>query len=89
MWLPGFIPKLDIRNLFPVQETAFPEATLESLSVAERLLPRAMEKLRQGTPLRIEYKSGKNPFAEKKHVLTESEQRAAHRARIRGRRLYG
>jgi GTP-binding protein len=43
----------------------------------------------QGTPLRIEFKSGKNPFAEKKHVLTESEQRAAHRARIRGRRLYG
>ncbi len=43
----------------------------------------------QGTPLRIEYKSGKNPFAEKKHVMTESEQRAAHRARIRGRRLYG
>jgi GTP-binding protein len=43
----------------------------------------------QGTPLRIEFKSGKNPFADKKHVLTESEQRAAHRARIRGRRLYG
>jgi GTP-binding protein len=43
----------------------------------------------QGTPLRIEYKSGKNPFADKKHVLTESEERAAHRARIRGRRLYG
>jgi len=43
----------------------------------------------QGTPLRIEYKTGKNPFSEKKHVLTESEQRAAHRARIRGRRLYG
>jgi GTP-binding protein len=43
----------------------------------------------QGTPLRIEFKSGKNPFADKKHVLTESEERAAHRARIRGRRLYG
>ncbi len=44
----------------------------------------------QGTPLRIEYKSGKNPFAEKApRPLTESEQRAAHRARIRGRRLYG
>lgn len=43
----------------------------------------------QGTPLRIEFKSGKNPFADKKHVLTESEQRAAHRSRIRGRRLYG
>ncbi len=43
----------------------------------------------QGTPLRIEFKSGKNPFEGKKKVLTESEQRAAHRARIRGRRLYG
>ncbi len=44
----------------------------------------------QGTPLRIEYKSGKNPFAEKApRPLTESEKRAAHRARIRGRRLYG
>ena len=43
----------------------------------------------QGTPLRIEFKSGKNPFADKKHVMTESELRAAHRARIRGRKLYG
>lgn len=44
----------------------------------------------QGTPLRIEFKTGKNPFADKKpKPLTESEERAAHRARIRGRRLYG
>ncbi len=44
----------------------------------------------QGTPLRIEFKSGSNPFADKKpRPLTESETRAAHRARIRGRRLYG
>jgi GTP-binding protein len=43
----------------------------------------------QGTPLRIEFKTGKNPFEGKKRVLTESEQRAAHRARIRGRRQYG
>ncbi len=44
----------------------------------------------QGTPLRIEYKSGKNPFADKPpRPLTESEKRAAHRARIRGRKLYG
>jgi GTP-binding protein len=44
----------------------------------------------QGTPLRIEYKTGKNPFAEKApRPLTESEKRAAHRARIRGRKLYG
>ncbi len=38
--------------------------------------------------LRIEFKAGKNPFEGKKRALTESEQRAAHRARIRGRRLY-
>jgi GTP-binding protein len=44
----------------------------------------------QGTPLRIEFKAGKNPFADKKpRPLTESEERAAHRARIRSRRLYG
>ena len=44
----------------------------------------------QGTPLRIEFKSGSNPFADKApRPLTESEKRAAHRARIRGRRLYG
>ncbi|MBI3902736.1 MAG: ribosome biogenesis GTPase Der [Nitrosomonadales bacterium] len=43
----------------------------------------------QGTPLRIEFKAGKNPFEGKKTVLSESDQRAAHRARIRGRRLYG
>ncbi len=44
----------------------------------------------QGTPLRVEFKAGKNPFADKvPKPLTESEERANHRARIRGRRLYG
>jgi GTP-binding protein len=44
----------------------------------------------KGTPLKVEFRSGKNPFADKKpRPLTESEERAAHRARIRGRRLYG
>jgi GTPase len=44
----------------------------------------------QGTPLRVEFKNGKNPFADRAPApLTESEKRAAHRARIRGRRLYG
>jgi GTP-binding protein len=43
----------------------------------------------QGTPLRIEFKAGKNPFEGKTRPLTESEQRKNHRARIRGRRLYG
>lgn len=43
-----------------------------------------------GTPLRIEFKSGANPFADKApRALTESEERSAHRARIRGRRKYG
>ena len=43
----------------------------------------------QGTPLRIEFKTGKNPFEGKKKELTESEKRSAHRARIIGRKRYG
>ncbi len=44
----------------------------------------------QGTPMRIQYNSSKNPFEGKKpRALTEAEQRKAHRARIRGRKLYG
>ncbi|MEW6563683.1 MAG: ribosome biogenesis GTPase Der [Pseudomonadota bacterium] len=44
----------------------------------------------QGTPLRIEFKAGKNPFEGRKaKPLTEAEQKRAHRARIRGRRLFG
>jgi len=44
----------------------------------------------QGTPMRIQYNSSKNPFEGKKpKPLTEAEQRRAHRARIRGRKLYG
>ncbi|MBK9160726.1 MAG: ribosome biogenesis GTPase Der [Nitrosomonadales bacterium] len=44
----------------------------------------------QGTPLRIQFNSSRNPFEGKKpKPLTEAEQRKAHRARIRGRKLYG
>jgi len=44
----------------------------------------------KGTPMRIQYNSSKNPFEGKKpRPLTEAEQRRAHRARIRGRKLYG
>ena len=44
----------------------------------------------QGTPMKIQYNSSKNPFEGKKpRALTEAEQRSAHRARIRGRKLYG
>ena len=44
----------------------------------------------QGTPMRVQYNSSKNPFeGSKPKPLTEAEQRRAHRARIRGRKLYG
>ena len=44
----------------------------------------------QGTPMKIQYNSTKNPFeGSKPKPLTEAEQRKAHRARIRGRKLYG
>ncbi|MEQ1589204.1 MAG: ribosome biogenesis GTPase Der [Gallionella sp.] len=44
----------------------------------------------KGTPMKIQFNSAKNPFEGKKpRPLTEAEQRAAHRARIRGRKLYG
>jgi GTP-binding protein len=43
----------------------------------------------QGTPLKIQFNTSKNPFEGKKRVLTEEEQRRAHRARIVGRKRYG
>ncbi|MDX8378810.1 MAG: ribosome biogenesis GTPase Der [Gallionella sp.] len=44
----------------------------------------------QGTPMKIQFNSSKNPFEGKKpRALTEAEQRSAHRARIRGRKMYG
>ena len=43
----------------------------------------------QGTPLKIQFNSSANPFEGKKRVLTEEEQRRAHRARIIGRKRFG
>jgi GTP-binding protein len=44
----------------------------------------------QGTPMKIQYNSSRNPFEGKKpRPLTEAEQRQAHRARIIGRKRYG
>lgn len=44
----------------------------------------------QGTPLKIQFNTGKNPFEGRKpKQLTEAEAKRAHRARIRGRRLFG
>jgi GTP-binding protein len=43
----------------------------------------------QGTPLKVQFVTGKNPFEGKKRELTEEEKRRAHRARIIGRKKYG
>jgi GTPase len=44
----------------------------------------------QGTPLRIQFNTGKNPFEGRKpKPPSEAEKRRAHRARIRGRKLFG
>lgn len=44
----------------------------------------------EGTPLRVQFNVGANPFANKKPApLSESEKRQAHRKRMVGRKLYG
>ena len=53
VWLPGVTAKLTADNLLPVLERAYPEPPKPSPTVAERLLPKTMRKLRQGEPLRI------------------------------------
>jgi lysophospholipase L1-like esterase len=53
LWLPGRVTKLTEDNLFPVLETAYPEPPPSSPSLAERLLPKTMAKLRSGEPIRI------------------------------------
>lgn len=53
VYLPGPIDQLKSEHLFPVLEDAYPEPAKSSPSVAERLLPKTMQKLREGQPLRI------------------------------------
>ncbi len=53
IWLPGPIAKLSEDLLFPILEQSYPEAPRSSPSVAERWLPKTMQKLRAGQPLRI------------------------------------
>lgn len=44
----------------------------------------------QGTPLKVQFNVGKNPFADKKPApLTPAEAKAAHRKRRQGRKMYG
>jgi lysophospholipase L1-like esterase len=53
IWLPGRFPKLGPEHLFPVLETAYPEPPKRSPTPAEERLPRTMNRLRQGQPLRV------------------------------------
>jgi len=54
IWLPGRpVKKLTGDNLFPILETTYPEPPKTSPTVAERLLPKTMKKLQDGTPIRI------------------------------------
>jgi lysophospholipase L1-like esterase len=53
IWLPGRLDRLAPEHLFPVLETAYPEPPKPKPTPAERLLPKAMKKLRSGEPLRI------------------------------------
>ncbi len=54
----------------------------------ERIFREAFEL--QGTPLRVQFKQGANPFEGRARApLTEAEEKTAHRKRMRGRKLYG
>jgi lysophospholipase L1-like esterase len=53
IWLPGKVAKLGPEHLFPISENAYPETAKPSPTVAEKLVPNAMKKLRNGEPLRI------------------------------------
>ena len=53
LWLPGRMTKLGPENLFPILESAYPEASKPDPSLAEQRLPRTMKKLRSGERLRL------------------------------------
>lgn len=53
IWLPGLITKLTPDNLFPILEANYPEPPKPTPTIAERLLPKTLDKLQTGQPLRI------------------------------------
>lgn len=53
IWIPGRLQKLTADHLFPILETAYPESAKPSPTPAERLLPKTLQKLRQGEKLRV------------------------------------
>lgn len=53
LWLPGRMERLSADQLFTVLEERYPEPPKPAQSVAERLVSKALKKLRSGEPLRI------------------------------------
>ncbi|HUR45432.1 MAG TPA: SGNH/GDSL hydrolase family protein, partial [Candidatus Saccharimonadales bacterium] len=53
IWLPGLVTKLASAHLFPILETAYPTPPKPNPTIAERLIPGSLQKLREGQPLRI------------------------------------
>ncbi len=53
VWIPGRVDKLGPEMLFPILKTAYPEPPKQAVSVAERLLPKTLAKLKAGEQVRI------------------------------------
>jgi lysophospholipase L1-like esterase len=53
IWLPGRVTKLGPEHLFPILESAYPAPPKPQPTVAEKLVPKALAKLRSGQKLRI------------------------------------
>jgi lysophospholipase L1-like esterase len=53
LWIPGRTAGLTGANLFPITETAYPEPPRPDPTVAEKLIPATMAKLRAGGHVRI------------------------------------
>jgi lysophospholipase L1-like esterase len=53
IWLSGRLSQLGPDNLFPILESAYPEPVPVQPSAAERFLPKSLQKLRDGQPLRL------------------------------------
>ncbi len=53
IYIPCKIMKLEEDNLYPILETEYPEQSRKSPTVAERLLPKIMEKLKGGGKLKV------------------------------------
>ncbi|MFM8578102.1 MAG: hypothetical protein ACKOCN_04785, partial [Planctomycetaceae bacterium] len=53
IFIPGRIDRLDEQCLYPILETEYPEPASEPPSVAERLLPATLKRLRSGEPIRV------------------------------------